>query len=75
LVETSPWLLLFRRRLSEQPLEQRIATFEAMENHSIYLLRTAFYSLRTLMLIGYMADIRVQQTIGVVPNLSPFAQG
>lgn len=73
-VEVSPWVYgPFKTRMSRLAPEHRARVLRSLMNSRIYLLRTAFLGLRTVLTIAYFGSDEVNRSIGATPDLNPFA--
>jgi len=73
-VERSPLLYgPFRKPVTKLGLAERRKVLFGLMNSRLYLLRTAFLGLRTVLTIAYFGNEEVNRTVGATPNLNPFA--
>ena len=73
-VEFSPWLYgPFKTRTSRLAPRHREKVLRTLMNSRLYLLRTAFLGLRTVLTIAYFGSEEVNRSIGATPDLNPFA--
>ena len=76
LVEVSaPLAGVLGGRLSKLSLEKKRTVLQGLMNHRVYLLRTAFLGLRTMLTLCYFSDAQVNEQLGCVPDLDPFHMG
>lgn len=72
-VEHSPTIYgPFKKRVTRLSAKDRSKVLEGLANSRLYLLRTAFLGLRTVLTIAYFGNDEVNRTVGAVPNLNPF---
>ena len=72
-VEVSPWVYgPFKARMSRLAPEHRAKVLRALMDSRLYLLRTAFLGLRTVLTIAYFGSEEVNRSIGATPDLNPF---
>lgn len=72
-IEHGPWLFGPRRaRFTRLRLEERAPALKDMEKSSLYLRRVSFFSIRTLLSMGYLANPAVVKSIGCAGHASPF---
>ena len=62
----------FKRRVTRLSPDERRKVLYGLANSRLYLLRTAFLGLRTVLTIAYFGNEEVNRTVGAVPNLNPF---
>lgn len=73
LVEHGPWLFgNAPSRFTRLSLDGRLAELARMATSRIYFRRVSFLSLRALLSMGYLANDRVAERIGLAPCLAPF---
>ncbi len=72
-IEHGPWIFGPRlARFTRLTPDERIAALSDMARSRIYFRRIAFLSMRTMLSMGYLANGRVAESIGMVARLSPF---
>lgn len=72
-IEHGPWLFGPRRvRFTRLRSEERAPALKDMEKSSLYLRRVSFFSIRTLLSMGYLANPAVVKSIGCAGHASPF---
>lgn len=72
-VEYSPWMYgPFKARMTRLSVADRMKVVQGLSESRIYLLRTAFIALRTVLTIAYFGNAEVNRSIGVVADLHPF---
>ncbi len=72
-VEFSPWAYgPFKTRMSKLGREDRERVLRILMDSRIYLVRTAFLGLRTVLTIAYFGSEEVNRSIGATANLNPF---
>jgi hypothetical protein len=75
-VEYSPWMFgPFKAQMTRLSLADRMKVIQGLSESRIYLLRTAFVALRTVLTIAYFGNAEVNRSIGVVTELDPFHLG
>lgn len=75
-VEHSPTLYgPLKKPVTKLGLDDRRKVILGLANSRLYLLRTAFLGLRTVLTIAYFGNEEVNRTVGAVPKLDPFALG
>jgi hypothetical protein len=62
----------FKKRVTRLSAEDRSKVLQGLANSRLYLLRTAFLGLRTVLTIAYFGNDEVNRAVGAVPNLNPF---
>lgn len=73
-VERSPALYgPYRKPMTKLSPEKRSKVLGGLMNSRLYLLRTAFLGLRTVLTIAYFGSEEVNRAVGATPNLDPFA--
>ncbi len=72
LVEQGPWFFgPARRRFTRLSPKERGAELRRMQQSRLYLRRIAFLSLRTMLAMGYLANPRVAERIGIGASAHP----
>jgi hypothetical protein len=72
-VEYSPWVFgPFKSRLTHLGVADRQKVIRALSDSRIYLLRTSFVALRTVLTIAYFGNDEVKRSIGLVEDMNPF---
>lgn len=75
-VEHSPTVYgPFKKPVTKLGLDERRKVIQGLANSRLYLLRTAFLGLRTVLTIAYFGNEEVNRSVGATPNLDPFALG
>jgi hypothetical protein len=73
LVEMSgPATGVFRGRFTKLDSADQRRVLHALMNHRVYLLRTAFLGLRTMLTLAYFSDDEVNRELGCQADLDPF---
>ena len=72
-IEHGPWLFgpKHARFTRLRPIE-RVEALDAMVKSSLYLRRVSFFSIRTILSMGYLANAKVAESIGFIAHISPF---
>jgi len=74
LVEHSPTFYgPFKQPVTKLDPRNRRRVLRTLMNSRLYLMRTAFLALRTVLTIAYFGNDEVSRSVGAVPNLDPFA--
>lgn len=71
-VEHGPWIFGLEPRLTRQSHDTRMVTLEAWDKSSLYFLRVAAVSMRSLVSMAYLANPEVEAHLGATPNRDPF---
>jgi hypothetical protein len=72
-IEHSPWIFGPRHvRFTRLRPEERVEALRSMADGSIYFQRLALLSLRAMMTMGYLANPRVAEVMGMVTDTAPF---
>lgn len=72
-IEHGPWLFGPRHvRFTRLSPSERVLALEDMVKSSLYIRRVAFYSIRTILSMGYLANATVMKSIGCAARRAPF---
>ena len=76
LVEVSaPMAGVLGGRLTRLPRPKQERVLRGLMDHRVYLLRTAFLGLRTMLTLCYFSSDEVNSQLGCLPDLDPFHLG